>query len=172
MFSVATVRQHLSRYISDKTSAWLIAVFTAVCAIGLTVLVASAAQTVFERQLQQRFSWAVSAHGDLLQMQINERSQDLDVVTRREFAAYAKPMLQDALAVAWMPKVEDAQRQAFEAQASAEAATPFRIRQLNEREELVSASPRPRYFPLLYIESSRLVSMPFGLDMTSHPERR
>lgn len=182
MFSVATVRQHLSRYISDKTSAWLIAVFTAVCAIGLTVLVASAAQTVFERQLQQRFSWAVSAHGDLLQMQINERSQDLDavrrffslsdVVTRSEFAAYAKPMLQDALAVAWMPKVEDAQRQAFEAQASAEAATPFRIRQLNEREELVSASPRPRYFPLLYIESSRLVSMPFGLDMTSHPERR
>ena len=132
--------------------------FTAVCAIGLTVLVASAAQTVFERQLQQRFSWAVSAHGDLLQMQINERSQDLDavrrffslsdVVTRSEFAAYAKPMLQDALAVAWMPKVEDAQRQAFEAQASAEAATPFRIRQLNEREELVSASPRPRYFPL------------------------
>lgn len=182
MFSVATVRQHLSRYVSDKASAWLIAVCTAVCAIGLTVLVASAAQTVFERQLQQRFSWAASTHGNLLQMQINERSQDLDaarrffslsdVVTRSEFAVYAKPMLQDALAVAWMPKVEDAQRQAFEAQASTEAATPFRIRQLNEREELVLASSRPRYFPLLYIESSRLQSMPFGLDMASHPERR
>ena len=62
MFLVATVRQHLSRYVSDKASVWLIAAFTAVCAIGLTLVIASAAQTVFERQLQQRFDWAANAH--------------------------------------------------------------------------------------------------------------
>ena len=38
MFLVATVRQHLSRYVSDKASVWLIAAFTAVCAIGLTLV--------------------------------------------------------------------------------------------------------------------------------------
>ena len=106
MFLVATVRQHLSRYVSDKASVWLIAAFTAVCAIGLTLVIASAAQTVFERQLQQRFDWAANAHATLLQVQIDERSKDIDgvrrffslsdVVTRTEFSAYAKPLLQDA----------------------------------------------------------------------------
>ena len=72
MFLVATVRQHLSRYVSDKASVWLIAAFTAVCAIGLTLVIASAAQTVFERQLQQRFDWAANAHATLLQVQIDE----------------------------------------------------------------------------------------------------
>ena len=182
MFLVATVRQHLSRYVSDKASVWLIAAFTAVCAIGLTLVIASAAQTVFERQLQQRFDWAANAHATLLQVQIDERSKDIDgvrrffslsdVVTRTEFSAYAKPLLQDALAVAWMPKVDAAQRQAFEAQVSAETASSYRIRQLDEHAELVVATSRPSYFPLLYIESSRLLSSPFGMDMASHPERQ
>ncbi|OYT95807.1 MAG: GGDEF domain-containing protein [Pseudomonas sp. PGPPP3] len=182
MFSVATIRQHYSRYVSDKAAVWLSALLTAICAIALTLVVASAAQTVFERQLQQRFSWAASAHGTLLQVQVDERSKDLDgvrrffslskVVTRSEFATYAKPLLQDALAVAWMPKVDGSQRQAFEARASAEMATRFRISQLDEHAKLIEASSRPSYFPLLYIESSRLASSPFGLDMASHPDRR
>lgn len=182
MFSVATIRQQYSRYVSDKAAVWLSALFTAICAIALTLVVAGAAQTVFERQLQQRFSWAASAHGTLLQVQIDERSKDLDgvrrffslseVVTRSEFATYAKPLLQDALAVAWMPKVEDSQRQAFEARTSVETATRFRISQLDEHAKLIAASSRPRYFPLLYIESSRLVNSPFGLDMASHPDRQ
>jgi PAS domain S-box-containing protein len=35
-----------------------------------------------------------------------------------------------------------------------------------------SATSRPSYSPLLYIQSSRLLSSPFGMDMASHPERQ
>lgn len=182
MAGLTTLWQQHRHALSGPAAAWLVALFTAAGAIGLTLLLASAAQTVFQRQLQQRFDWAARAHGALLQSEIDERSKELDgvrrffslsdVVTQAEFVAYAKPLLSDALAVAWMPRVDDGQRQAFEAQARDAGASGYAIRQLNARGELVVASSRPRYFPLLYIQSERLQSLPLGLDMASHAERR
>lgn len=169
-------------FTSDKTSAWLIALVATCAGALLTLAIANAVQSFYQHQLQQRFAWAASEHGALLQVQLDERSNDLeglrrffslsDEVVRAEFSGYTKPLLKDALVIAWMPVVVDARRADVEHRAQAEGYANFIIQELNAQGQLVAAGLRSSYVPLLFIESKWLKQLPLGLDMSFSVQRQ
>jgi PAS domain S-box-containing protein len=98
-------------------------------------------------------------------------------IDAEQFRAYAKSMslasnvLQLGFhAIAWAPRVEAADRTAFEADLSAERGAPIVIKDLHSDGAMTAAAPKREYFALRYVEPQRADS-PFGLDLASEPAR-
>jgi diguanylate cyclase (GGDEF)-like protein len=68
---------------------------------------------------------------------------------------------------AWAPRVSLGERAALERDAQAQGLRGFEIRQFGRDRVLVRASPRPKYFPLLYIEAGGAKRSVLGFDLIS-----
>ncbi|NQD37052.1 response regulator [Permianibacter sp. IMCC34836] len=92
-------------------------------------------------------------------------------VTRAEFRNFALqqlPFVPVVSSVQWLPHITPAERTAFEhAQRQTEPA--FEIRQQSGG-VLVSALPRPDYFPVSYVEPSAFYRSLLGLDLLAQPD--
>jgi CHASE1-domain containing sensor protein len=136
------------------------------------------------RDLAKEFGIEAQAHADqiadqfrhfITQMQAVGRffaaSQE---VTDDEFTAFARAsVIQDQLAraLAWAPRVSDAERPGFEAQARAAGRRDFAIRDgIGTTSE--PAAPRPEYFPLYLLEPRTDREPLLGLDLGAEPRRR
>ncbi|MCK2125835.1 PAS domain S-box protein [Thauera aromatica] len=97
-----------------------------------------------------------------------------DEVTREEFHKYAHSFLDHPaiLSVDWAPRIEAAQRGAFEASMLAEGFETFRITELDGQGKLQSAGRRAEYFPILYSAPLAASHIVLGLDHGFEPLRR
>jgi PAS domain S-box-containing protein len=94
-----------------------------------------------------------------------------------QFHAYARNvflasnMLRSGLqSVSWAPRVQDAERTAFEAAIRDEGRADYRILEPAPDGTLTVAARRPEYFAIRYIAPAE-VTVPIGLDLLSEPAR-
>lgn len=176
------VRPKILGFISEQASAWLVAVVVLLAGIALTAVVAWAASDLYQQQLRQRFQLLVNERYSRLQERFEDQEQRLgslqrffvnsNEVSRSEFDGFAQPLLLRSRAYAWAPRVAGHQRSAFEQQASAETGTDFRIRELSETGEFVTATPHDEYVPVLYSQTQSVLGSPLGFDLLAQPLRR
>jgi diguanylate cyclase (GGDEF)-like protein len=72
---------------------------------------------------------------------------------------------------AWAPRVTLAERPKFERDARAAGIVHYEVRQFGPHRKLVRATPRPAYYPLLYIESGGEKRPMLGFDLISEKLR-
>jgi PAS domain S-box-containing protein len=96
-------------------------------------------------------------------------------VSREEFAAFTKNFLvkdEEILNLQWVPCVTAADRAKAEAAAGEDGAAGFRIKELDGRGRLVTASSRQDHYPVYYIEPQDKNRLALGYDHGSDPARR
>ncbi|WP_017901933.1 sensor domain-containing diguanylate cyclase [Pseudomonas asplenii] len=176
------VRPRILGFISEDASAWLVAVLVLLGGGLLTLLLAVGTRGLYERQLQQRFELLASERFSRIEERFGDQAQRLDslrrffvnsdVVSRREFAGYARPLLLRTQAYAWAPRVGGRARALFERRIRAEGFAGFSIRELDAQGHLRVASVRDEYVPVLYSETQSSLGSPLGLDLLAQPLRR
>lgn len=175
-------RPKILGFISEQTSAWMVAIVAFLIGAMLTAMLAMASTELYQRQLRQRFDLLAGERVSRIQERLDGQMQRLDSlrrfflysdeVIRREFAGFAAPLLISTEAYAWAPRVTDAERSAFESKARADGAAGYSIVENGERSSIRPAARRETYFPLLFIQSPRPVSAPLGFDMASEQMRQ
>ncbi|RII76002.1 sensor domain-containing diguanylate cyclase [Pseudomonas monteilii] len=174
------VRARLSGLCTETVSAWAVALVALVAGGLLTAALALAAQAFYKQQLRQRFELLASERYSRIAERFDEQQQRLDglrrffsfsnEVTPREFDGYARPLLQRTLAYAWAPRVEAAQRAAFEQHAREHSGPDYVIRDQDAQGQWHPAPLRDHYFPVLYTQSGEMPGLPYGLDLAGQGE--
>jgi PAS domain S-box-containing protein len=148
--------------------------------VGVLVAVAHRATQDSRREHTSREMAAIENE---LQFQLNAQITNLHLVERlltlaptidrQQFATFASQTLTPgAQTLEWVPRVQASERAAFEAAASRDTGTPFRILQPTETGALMEAAPRVEYFPTLYVEPLLTAETELGLDHSTDPIRR
>jgi signal transduction histidine kinase len=94
------------------------------------------------------------------------------LVERGEFQAFVQGILSRRRAIEaleWAPRVEGAQRRAFEAEAQREISGDFRILELGEDGRRVAAGRRQVYYPVWYVEPFEHNETALGIDLGANP---
>ena len=176
------VRPKILGFISEQASAWLVALVVLLAGSALTMVVAWATADLYQQQVRQRFQLLVNER----YTRIQERFEDQELrlgslqrffinsgdVSRAEFDGFAQPLLLNARAYAWAPRIFREQRRAFEREISRQRGIPFSIRELNGLGELAPAPERDEYVPVLYSQTQSLLGSPLGFDLLAQPLRR
>jgi signal transduction histidine kinase/sensor domain CHASE-containing protein len=92
-------------------------------------------------------------------------------VGRRDFRKFVGPALKryaSIVALQWIPRIAGTERATFEEDAR-RSFPKFRINEINQAGELVSAAQRPVHFPVLYVQPYQLNREALGLDLASDP---
>ncbi|MCX6357864.1 MAG: CHASE domain-containing protein, partial [Candidatus Aureabacteria bacterium] len=92
-----------------------------------------------------------------------------------EFTRFVGVILSDyqvPIVFGWLPRVNDAERDAFEQAARRDLGVPFQITQKDPRGDMVRATQRSEYFPMRYIEPFTANISLLGFDALSDPDRR
>ncbi|GEM_PF-118509 len=165
--------------VSLTAPAWPLAVTAFGAGLLLTLMVVASTWHFYREQVRQRFLWAADERAEVLQGRFDAQAKDLDGLRRfllhpdhlrrDEFSRYVAPLLDTSLAYAWVPRVPDEARAAFEASARADGVADYAIRDASDDGHLRPAGRRAEYFPILYNTFARA---PLGLDLLSHPVRR
>jgi CHASE1-domain containing sensor protein len=95
-----------------------------------------------------------------------------DDVTRSDFGIFVRRAMRrfpSIYAFQWLPRVEAADRAAFEARLRVDGIGGNGIREIIDSQNAQPAADRAEYFPVLYGEPG--VQFVFGLDLASHPEQ-
>ncbi len=95
-------------------------------------------------------------------------------VTRAEFRTYVSSIdhePDDRWVIQWVPKVGEAQREAYEQQARKDGLSQFTFRERGPAGRLVPAGHRPEYFPVYYQEPREDLFSYVGLDMAADPRK-
>ncbi|UUY07127.1 diguanylate cyclase [Pseudomonas sp. J452] len=150
--------------------------------LALTIGLAAVLSNFYQHQLEQRFDAVAKDRARSMQDDFAARTHELDgirrffvnadQVTRSEFTGYVGDLPQHAFSYAWVPRVTDSQRQAFEAGAVTLGVPGLQIRDWVSRGVLQVAGRRAEYFPILFIDSRHLkAEQVLGLDIAALPER-
>ena len=75
-------------------------------------------------------------------------------------------------AIAWNPRVQDAERMAYEQGARLDGLRNFQITEQDSQRQLVRAAQRAEYIPVYYLESVSGIRRSLGFDAASDPTRR
>lgn len=158
--------------------------------VGLTLSTLLARHLWLDSQTQRRHQFEHLAEERLSRieerLQVHER--DLDglrrffessgEVTRAEFERFARPLLDEHLALLWAPLLEveaerrEEQLHAFARHAEIQAGRPIELREADAAGHLQPLQPRERHFPQLFGVSRSIAELPLGLDMASPGPRR
>ena len=157
-----------------------------VLVLGLLISL-TAARVAQQREDEQRatvFHRAVETDVQAIQQALDGLVADVqaiaqfynasDAVGADAFARFARPFLvrhRAIYALEWVPRVRDAERVAFEAQARREGLTEFAIRE-QVGGALRPADRRPEYFPVYRTEPVASSAKALGFDTGSEPLRR
>lgn len=121
--------------------------------------------SALERLIQSKFSILDS---------VRSFFESSEFVDREEFNSFTSSFsdFEGIFAIAWVPRVEDSQREEFEDQAEASGVPDFFIKEKTQAGDFVSAQKRPEYFPVLYIDPYNDVNISIlGFDCASEPRR-
>ena len=97
-----------------------------------------------------------------------------DTVERDDFNKFVRHLLfhNPALqTLAWIPRVTDSQRAAYEGKARHEGHPDFQITEKNAEGRLVRAGRRAEYFPVYFLEPHEGNEPSLGFDLASDPSR-
>jgi PAS domain S-box-containing protein len=95
-------------------------------------------------------------------------------VERGEFRVFTGPLLlrhPGVQALEWIPRVSDADREAFEHAARRDGLEDFTITERDDQGGLISAARRPEYFPVFYVQPRAGNEQAAGFDLASDPTR-
>ncbi len=96
-----------------------------------------------------------------------------EAVSAAEFNEFASRIVSDGVReIAWIPRVTDADRESFEAEARSGGQPDYRILERGEGGDYRTAARRAEYFPLRYLDAPSESRRPFGFDLASEPVRR
>lgn len=98
-----------------------------------------------------------------------------DEVRREEFCTFADSIrsnLDSIQALEWVPRVVDAERGAYEADARAAGFPQFLISERGPDGALTAAASRSEYFPVFFVEPYEGNEPALGFDLASDPARR
>ena len=98
-----------------------------------------------------------------------------DTTSREDFRRLVWPVIQShpfIQALEWIPKVENRQRQSFEAAGRKDGIADFQFTERNPEKTLVPAQSRPVYFPVFYVQPVVGNVKAQGYDLASDPTRR
>ncbi|MDF0732482.1 diguanylate cyclase [Pseudomonas entomophila] len=175
------VRAKMFGLISEELSAWVVALVALVAGGLLTAALGFAAHAFYKQQLRQRFELLASERYSRIAERFEDQTQRLDglrrffsysnEITPEEFDGYARPLLHRTQAYSWAPRVEAAQREAFERRASAWLGQPYQIRDHDAQGGWHPAAPRAYYYPVLYTQATHQEEQPFGLDLVGQAQR-
>jgi len=96
-------------------------------------------------------------------------------VDRKEFENFVTPLLRQhpgIQALAWIQRVPDSQRTAFEEAARQDGYPDFQIEEKIEQGTLIRAARREEYFPVSYVEPYKGNQTALGYDLALDPVRR
>lgn len=119
----------------------------------------------YHQGLERELNLHLEALYSLRDFRLASRSAD-----RESFASFAGASLQRRPAIEslqWIPIVPHEQREAAERAAEADGLEGFTFTELNDRQEIVPASERDRYFPVYFLEpmeEARLLGLDYGTD--------
>ncbi|MFS2159228.1 diguanylate cyclase [Pseudomonas sp. Pseusp122] len=175
-------RPKILGFISEQTSAWMVAIVAFLIGAMLTAMLAMASTELYQRQLRQRFDLLAGERVSRIQERLDNQARRLDSlrrffiysdeVTRREFAGFATPLLISTEAYAWAPRVTDAERSTFENRAREDVRADYSILEPDGQGGFRRAGRRETYFPLLFVQSMGGKAAPAGFDMLSIPLRQ
>jgi diguanylate cyclase (GGDEF)-like protein/PAS domain S-box-containing protein len=175
-------RPKILGFISEQTSAWMVAIVAFLIGAMLTAMLAMASTELYQRQLRQRFDLLAGERVSRIQERLDNQARRLDSlrrffiysdeVTRREFAGFATPLLISTEAYAWAPRVIDAERSTFENRAQEDVRADYSILEPDGQGGFRQAGRRESYFPLLFVQSMGRKAAPAGFDMLSIPLRQ
>ena len=127
--------------------------------------------------LEQQFALTANERIDRVRERLSTQLSELESiqrffensekVSREEFEHFVSPLLGDTLGYAWLPRVDQRHREAFEASARAAGMLDYMLFDLDLQGRPIPAQVRERYFPVLYGASEYLEEMPLGLDLNS-----
>ncbi|OUM07165.1 GGDEF domain-containing protein [Pseudomonas syringae] len=179
--TVKRFRLRVLSFISGQLSPWLVAALAFLVGIALTVMLALADNELYQRQLRQRFDMLAAERFSRLQERLDRQVTRLDTLGRffvfshqveqSEFDGFVAPLLLGTQAYAWNPKVTQAERAAFEAQARQDGLNDYAIREMGENGTLKIAGVRNEYFPVRFIQTLGKAPPPLGLDIYSEQVR-
>jgi diguanylate cyclase (GGDEF)-like protein/PAS domain S-box-containing protein len=176
------VRARLLGLCTEGVSAWAVALVALVAGCLLSAVLALAAQAFYKQQLRQRFELLASERFSRIAERFDDQQQRLDglrrffsfsnEVTPREFEGYARPLLRRTLAYAWAPRVEAAQRAAFEHSTATWLGQDYVIRDQDAQGAWQPAPLRDHYFPVRFTQSTDAPALPYGLDLAGKGARQ
>jgi len=165
------------RYIAPLSVFWLGVLLTVGAFLGV--------RKYERRQVEQDFNHAATNRIQAIRDNVADDMMILramaafhagsEVVERQEFSAFAAPFLEwrpDTEALAWVPRVRDAERASFESAVRGEGLRDFRILQRGQEGAAVRAAPRPEYFPVCFVEPTAGNASALGFDLSSVPAMR
>jgi PAS domain S-box-containing protein len=91
-------------------------------------------------------------------------------VERSEFRTFSLPLLEGyggVRALAWVPRIPDAQREAHQQAVRRNGFPGYTIAELNPKGDLIAAGDRDEYYPILFIEPSEEYRSSLGLDLAT-----
>lgn len=99
-------------------------------------------------------------------------SSDVD---RAEFSVFSQGILQrhpEIQALEWLPRIAQADLPAFEQAIRAEGFPNFQVAERDSDGQVVKATARPEYFPIMFVEPMAGNEKAFGFDSMSNPLSR
>lgn len=99
-------------------------------------------------------------------------SSDVD---RAEFSVFSQGILQrhpEIQALEWLPRIAQADLPAFEQAIRAEGFPNFQVTERDSAGQVVKATARPEYFPIMFVEPMAGNEKAFGFDSLSNPLSR
>jgi len=159
---------------------------TLLLSLSLVVVLYLKSSDAEQREVRQTFHFQAEQVTDLIQSRLDEQAYLLDQLdaylslqtdapaSREAFTHFVAgalrrfPMIQ---AIEWAPRVEHKDRARFEA-TQREAFPGFDIHERNTAGTIVTAAPRPDYFPVTYVVPLAGNQAALGFDLTSNPKRR
>jgi PAS domain S-box-containing protein len=175
------------RQTSDRFAPWRFMEAYILAAFGLTLTLLAAwgfddrqrhfRHSQFRQLAQANFNQVLDAFRDLQRHKLDslerffESSRDVD---RDEFRRFTAAMAQrrDMQAIAWVQPVIEAYMGEWEARARAEGVRGFTIWQQGADGARQSASGRPMYYPIWYLEPQLENAAALGFDLGSEAARR
>lgn len=155
--------------------------------VGLSVLATGMVYKWEETRTKEQFPKKADNLALALQQQLDQYLQvcrglsalynSSQHVNREEFAEFSQTLLEGnrypaVLELGWAKQVLADQRTAYEQAMSKEGLPSFQILERNQAGEMVSALPRPQYFPKTYIRVNQPVEPLLGYDQASELARR
>jgi signal transduction histidine kinase len=153
-----------------------------VAGLILSVCVALAVRGYYLNLGRQQFQRNASYYSTIFQNSVERHVTSLAAihafvsashdVTRWEFSAFAHQILPQNSgfkAVVWLPQTKQSARKGFEARLQNDGLYGLRLRELTPSGELVTASTRPAYLPVSYVEPFEGNGSLIGVDLLSDP---
>ncbi|MBF0444542.1 MAG: CHASE domain-containing protein [Magnetococcales bacterium] len=134
-------------------------------------------------KIKTNFAWTANERYFAIKKGVEETKNSLEdiasfykgskFVDRQEFSEFTQPILareKGILALEWIPKVSNKNRQLYEDEARKDIPT-FKIIQRQKDNTLVTAQIREEYFPVYYVEPLLGNEESLGFDLGSIPKR-